>query len=374
MRNLFRRKLSRREFLKEACLFCLGTGLSGFVKAFAFNEGLYEARYYKKIDEQTVQCELCPRRCTLSEGQRSFCRVREFRGGKLYSLVYNQACAVHIDPVEKKPLFHFLPGSPIFSIATAGCNFRCKFCQNWQISQFPPEETVNYRLSPQEIIDETLKNNCPSIAYTYTEPSIFYEYMLDTAKIAKIRGIKNMYHSNGSLNPQPVQEISLYLDGANIDLKGFTQEFYSELCAGYLETVLETLKILKRNGVWIEITNLVIPPLNDNPQDIKQMCIWIKQNLGSDVPLHFSRFWPHYKLTNLAPTSTETLERARVIAQEAGLNFVYIGNVPGHPAENTYCPGCRKPVIERRGYTIVSNNIINGRCKFCGNDIPGIWN
>ncbi|MBU3959063.1 MAG: AmmeMemoRadiSam system radical SAM enzyme, partial [Candidatus Omnitrophica bacterium] len=270
MRNIFRRRLSRREFLKEACLFCLGTGVSGLLldlihkkSAFALSGG-YEAKYYKKIDEQTVQCELCPRGCTLSEGQRSFCRVREPKEGKLYSLVYAQACSAHIDPIEKKPLFHFLPGTPIFSIATAGCNFRCKFCQNWQISQFPPEETVNYELSPVEIVEQTLRNNCPSIAYTYTEPSIFYEYMLDTAKIAKAKGIKNMYHSNGSLNPKPAQELSFYLDGANIDLKGFTQEFYSEVCAGYLDTVLETLKILKGNGVWVEITNLVIPTLNDD--------------------------------------------------------------------------------------------------------------
>jgi pyruvate formate lyase activating enzyme len=280
---------------------------------------------------------------------------------------------VHIDPIEKKPLFHFLPGTAIFSIATAGCNFRCKFCQNWQISQVPPEETYNEELSPKEIVEQTLKNNCPSIAYTYTEPSIFYEYMLDTAKIAKIKGIKNMYHSNGSLNQKPVEELSLYLDGANIDLKGFTQEFYSEVCAGYLETVLETLKTLKRNKVWLEITNLVVPTLNDDLDKIKQMCIWIKENLGPDVPLHFSRFWPQYKLTTLNPTPTETLDKARQIAQDAGLNFVYIGNIPGHAAENTYCPGCKKALIQRSGFSVLSNNIINGKCKFCGRQIPGVW-
>lgn len=384
MNNIFRRRLTRREFLKEASLFCLGVGLSSAVlnwlsksKAFASKDSdsfIYEAKFYKKVDEVTVQCELCPRGCTLSEGQRSFCRVREPRKGKLYSLVYGQACAVHIDPIEKKPLFHFLPSTSIFSIATAGCNFRCKFCQNWQISQFPPEETVNFQLSPEDVVNQTLKNNCSSIAYTYTEPSIFYEYMLDTAKIAKIKGIKNMYHSNGSLNTKPVEELSLYLDGANVDLKGFTQEFYSEVCAGYLERVLETLKILKRNGVWLEITNLVIPTLNDDLDKIRQMCIWIKENLGPDVPLHFSRFWPQYKLTALSPTPVETLDKAREVARDSGLKFVYVGNVPGHTGENTYCPQCSKVVILRRGFTILENNLdLQGNCKFCKYPIPGVW-
>jgi pyruvate formate lyase activating enzyme len=383
MEDLLKKKLTRKDFLKKSCLFCLGLGLSSSIidlfsksKSFAKDKesfSLHEARFYKKIDELTVQCELCHRGCTLSNGTRSFCRAREPKEGKLYSLVYGRACAVHIDPIEKKPLFHFLPGTPIFSVATSGCNFRCKFCQNWQISQVPPEETYNEELSPQEIVEQTLKNNCPSIAYTYTEPSIFYEYMLDTARLAKIKGIKNMYHSNGSLNQKPVEELSLYLDGANVDLKGFTQEFYSEVCAGYLETVLETLKTLKKNGVWLEITNLIVPTLNDDLDKIKQMCIWIKENLGSDVPIHFSRFWPQYKLTTLNPTPAETLEKARQIAQDVGLNFVYLGNIPGNPAENTYCPRCKKALIQRSGFSVLSNNIINGRCKFCGRQIPGVW-
>lgn len=384
MENQLKKRLTRREFLKNTCLFCLSAGLSSVVldyllrqKVFALKDPSlfnYEARFYRRVDAETLECGLCPNRCKLLNGQRGFCRAREPRDGKLYSLVYGKACAVHIDPIEKKPLFHFLPGTPIFSIATAGCNFRCKFCQNWQISQSRPDETYNYDLSPHEVVDQTLKNNCPSIAYTYTEPSIFYEYMFDTAKIAKIKGIKNMYHSNGSLNPKPVEEISLYLDGANIDLKAFTQEFYSEICAGYLETVLDTLKILKRNRVWVEITNLVVPTLNDDLAKIKQMCIWIKENLGPDVPMHFSRFWPQYKLTTLNPTPVETLEKAREVALNIGLNFVYIGNVPGHSGENTYCPKCKKPVIKRRGFTILENNLNSaGDCKFCKYPIPGVW-
>jgi len=374
--NFFSKKISRKEFLKRTALFCLAYSSLNYLEALAENKIAFkkEALFYKKLDENTVKCELCPNGCVLKDGQRSFCRVREPKEGKLYSLVYGLPCAVHIDPIEKKPLFHFLPATSIYSLATAGCNFRCKFCQNWSISQYPPEETENYTLSPKDIVMATLENRCPSIAYTYTEPSIFYEYMLDIAKLAKTYGLKNMYHSNGSLNPQAVKELTLYLDGANIDLKAFNQKFYSEICSGYLDTVLNTLKILKENKVWLEITNLVIPTLNDNPQEIRQMCIWIKENLGKDTPIHFSRFWPQYKLTHLYPTPPSTLEKAREIALDVGLDFVYIGNLVGHPAENTYCPGCKRPVLERRGFTVLSKHIDEkGTCKFCGYVLSGVW-
>jgi pyruvate formate lyase activating enzyme len=375
------KRITRREFLKKACLFVLGLGASPFILEKVFKTKLfaagvpfkYEARFYKKIDDKTVQCQLCPRGCTLSNGQRSFCRAREPKEGKLYSLVYAQVCAAHIDPIEKKPLFHFLPGTPIYSIATAGCNFRCKYCQNWSISQIGPEEAFNSEMSPQEVVRQAMRNNCPSLAYTYTEPSIFYEYMLDTAREAKLKGLKNMYHSNGSLNQKPVEELSLYLDAADIDLKGFTEGFYSDVCAGYLDTVLNTLKVLKRNKVWLELTNLVVPTLNDEPQNLRQMVVWIKENLGDEVPIHFSRFQPLYKLANLYPTPVSTLEKAHQIATDVGLKFVYIGNVPGHPAENTYCPKCKKVVIRRVGYTILENNLKSGNCKFCGRPIPGVW-
>lgn len=374
-KGIWQEKFTRRQLLKRGFLFlALSLGLKD-IEALAFSALPFnkEALFYRKIDEETVQCQLCPNQCRLSNGQRGFCRAREPKDGKLYSLVYGLPCSVHIDPIEKKPLFHFIPGTPIFSIATAGCNFRCKFCQNWSISQFPPEETYNYKLSPQDIIEQAIKGKSPSIAYTYTEPSIFYEYMLDTAKLAKLRGLKNMYHSNGSLNQKAVEELSLYLDAANIDLKGFTQDFYTEVCAGYLETVLNTLKTLKQNRVWVEITNLVIPTLNDDMEEIRQMCIWIKENLGPDVPIHFSRFWPQYKLTHLSPTPVETLEKARAIALDVGLNFVYIGNIPGHLGENTYCPQCKKVIIQRRGFSVLSNDVVGGRCKFCSRQIPGVW-
>ncbi|MCM8792443.1 MAG: AmmeMemoRadiSam system radical SAM enzyme [Candidatus Omnitrophica bacterium] len=376
MRSFLNKRITRKEFFKKSFLLGISSLVLKVTEAFSGSKVNFkkEASYYKKIDTHTIQCELCPRRCILAEGQRSFCRAREPKEGKLYSLVYGLACAVHIDPIEKKPLFHFLPGTPIYSIATAGCNFRCKYCQNWSISQYPPEATSNIYLKPEEIVRQAKERDCPSIAYTYTEPSIFYEYMLDTARLAKRYGLKNMYHSNGSLNPKPVEELSLYLDGANIDLKAFNQKFYTDICSGYLDTVLNTLKILKQNKVWLEITNLVIPTLNDDLKEIRQMCLWIKENLGKDTPLHFSRFWPQYKLTYLYPTPLEILERARDIALECGLDFVYIGNIPGHPAENTYCPNCRRIVIERRGFSVLNKQIDEkGLCKFCGYGLPGVW-
>jgi len=376
--------VTRKEFLKRACLLCLGAGLSSAAaellsrsKAFAAKtepRNLKEALFYKRIDESTVQCELCPRGCTLSNGQRSFCRAREPKGGRLYSFVYGAVCATHIDPIEKKPLFHFLPGTQAFSIATPGCNFRCKSCQNWQISQFPPEEIEYVDTTPDEIVSQAIQGRCPTIAYTYTEPTIFYEYMLDTSKAAKSKGLRNICHSNGSLNPRPLEELSLYLDAANIDLKGFTKEFYSDYSAGYLDTTLATLNTLKRNKVWLEITNLVIPTLSDDMLKIKEMSGWITDNLGPDVPLHFSRFWPNYKLTTLYPTPQATLEEARNTALAAGVRYVYIGNIPGHDAENTYCHNCKKPVIRRSGYIVTENRLKGGKCGECGSVIPGVWN
>ncbi|MCX7661329.1 MAG: AmmeMemoRadiSam system radical SAM enzyme [Candidatus Omnitrophica bacterium] len=379
--NISEKKISRREFLKKSAEIFIKLGVINSLLEFllqkeSFAQGIseFEAKYYQKISEDKVKCLLCPNNCILSNGETGFCRARRAYRGKLYSLVYGKLCALHVDPIEKKPLFHFLPGTTIFSIATAGCNFRCKFCQNWHISQVGPEEVYNYEVLPYWVIEETQKNNCPSIAFTYTEPSIFYEYMLDTAKLAKSRGIRTMYHSNGSLNPSAVNELSLYLDAANIDLKAFPPQFYREICSGYLETVLETLKILKKKGVWLEITNLVIPTLNDDLEKIKEMCNWIRDNLGEEVPLHFSRFHPQYKLTHLSSTPITTLEKAKKVAEEVGLRFVYIGNVPGHPGENTYCPKCKEILIKRRGFLVLENNLEpEGKCKFCGENIPGIW-
>ena len=335
--------------------------------------GKREALYYTKIDDETVQCELCPHRCLLRNGMRGFCRVRQAENGKLYTLVYGNPCSYHIDPIEKKPVYHMLPATTSFSIATAGCNLRCKFCQNWAISQRPPEETDNVKMSPQEVVQSALKNNCSSIAYTYSEPIIFYEYMLDTAKLAREKGLRNVMVTAAFINEEPLRELCKYIDAANVDLKGFDEKYLRKICGQELGPLLKALKIFKEEGVWVEVTNLIVPTLNDDMETIEKMCIWIRDNLGEETPLHFSRFTPMYKLKNLYLTPVSTLEKARQVAERVGLKYVYIGNVPGHQAEHTYCPDCGALLIERIGYSIKQNNIIDGKCKFCGRPIPGIW-
>lgn len=336
-------------------------------------EALHEASFYIKLDDKQVNCVLCPRRCVIADGKRGFCGVRENKKGILYSLVYAKPCSLHVDPIEKKPLFHFLPGSKAFSLATVGCNLKCKFCQNWQISQASPEDVQVMSLSPEEVIQKAKESGSPVIAYTYTEPTIYYEYMFDIAKLARKAGIKNVMHSAGYINEEPLRQLCPYLDAANIDLKGFNNRFYTEVTLGQVEDILRTLRILREEGVWIEITNLILPGLNDDPAEIKKMCEWIRDNLGPATPLHFSRFWPMYKLINLSPTPIETLEMARKIAQEAGLKYVYIGNVADREAQNTYCPKCGKAVIERAGYVITAIHIVDGKCEFCGEKIDGVW-
>ncbi len=339
----------------------------------ASDSKLREALFYQKLENNALQCLLCPRNCVIQNNKRGFCRVRENRGGILYTLVYAKPVAIHIDPIEKKPLFHFLPSTTAFSIATAGCNLKCKFCQNWEISQSTPEEADYVYLEPEDLIKRLKESGAPTIAYTYSEPTIFYEYMLDIAKLAKDIGIKNVMHSCGYINEKPLRQLCKYLDAANIDLKGFSDDYYANMTQGALEPVLKTLKILREEGVHIEITNLVLSGYNDAPDLIIKMCLWIKDNLGADTPLHFSRFFPMHKLLNLNPTPVETLERARQIALDCGLKYVYIGNIAGNPAENTYCPKCKKILIERKGYFILQNNIKGGKCVFCGEEIKGVW-
>jgi pyruvate formate lyase activating enzyme len=319
-----------------------------------------------------VQCELCPNGCVLEPNQHSRCRARMNKDGVLYSLVYGKPCAVHIDPIEKKPFFHFLPGTTAFSIATAGCVLSCKFCQNWQISQARPEDTDTYDLPPDKVVSQAMLNGCRSVTYTYTEPTVFYEYMYDTAIIAKKNRVKNTMHSCGYINEKPLRKLSKYLDAADIDLKAFTEDFYNRISNGSLKPVLNSLRVVKEEGVWLEITNLVIPTLNDDMKNIREMCVWIKKNLGPDVPIHFSRFFPNYKLNNLPPTPLETLTEARNTAMDAGLRFAYIGNIR-HEGESTFCPKCKKMLIERIGYFVKQNNISDGKCRFCGTSIPGVW-
>ncbi|MCD4747233.1 MAG: AmmeMemoRadiSam system radical SAM enzyme [Bacteroidales bacterium] len=331
-----------------------------------------EASYYVSTP-RGVKCRLCPNFCLIKPDEESICHTRVNKEGKLYTIAYGNPCAVHVDPIEKKPLFHFLPTSKAFSIATAGCNLACLNCQNWEISQFSPNETQNHDLMPLKVVEQCIEYNCESIAYTYSEPIAFYEYTYDTAKIARTKGIKNILVSAGYINEKPLRDICRYIDAANIDLKSFSNEIYSMLNAGTLQPVLNTLKILKQENVWIEITNLIIPNWTDDIDMIKKMCDWLYDNELYEYPLHFSRFHPTYKLSQLPSTPASTLERARKIALESGIKYVYIGNVPGHSAENTYCPECKKLLIERKGFRIISNNIINSTCKFCGEKISGVW-
>ena len=305
------RQLTKREFLRFCGVsFCLLSSASLFgypetSRAQAAKKGLIRTKlspYFTPLDGGEIQCELCPHRCRVAKGKRGLCRVRENWDGKYYSLVYGNPCAVHIDPIEKKPFFHVLPGTTSFSLATAGCNFQCKFCQNWEISQATPEDVYSYEVSPELMVNKAREIGARSIAYTYVEPTIFYEYMLDIGTLVKKSGLLNVYHSNGFINPVPLKNLCKVLDAANIDLKGFTENFYRELCGGELNPVLETLKTLKQEKVHLEITNLIIPTKNDEMSVLKEMCLWMKRELGGDTPIHFSRFYPLYKLKTLPPT------------------------------------------------------------------------
>jgi pyruvate formate lyase activating enzyme len=309
----------------------------------------------------------------VAKGKRGICRVRENRDGKYYSLVYGNPCAVHLDPIEKKPLFHILPGTTSFSLATAGCNFHCKFCQNWEISQAAPEDVYSFEVPLEMMVKRAKEVGARSVAYTYAEPTIFYEYMIDIGTLAKKSGLLNVYHSNGFINPVPLKNLCKVLDAANIDLKGFTENFYRELCSGELNPVLETLKTLKQEKVHLEITNLIIPTKNDEMSMVKEMCLWIRRELGAETPVHFSRFYPLYKLKTLPQTPVSTLDKARAVALSTGLEYVYVGNVPGHGGENTFCPNCKKMVIQRTGYMVGEINLRAGKCRYCGKPIPGIW-
>jgi pyruvate formate lyase activating enzyme len=374
--------LTKREFLRFCgASFCLLSSASLFgypeiSRAQAAKKGLIKTKlspYFTPLEAGDIQCELCPHRCRVSKGKRGLCRVRENRDGKYYSLVYGNPCAVHLDPIEKKPFFHVLPGTTSFSLATAGCNFQCKFCQNWEISQASPEDVYSYDVPPELIVSKAKEIGARSVAHTYVEPSIFYEYMFDIGHLTRREGLLNVTHSNGFINPVPLKNLCKVLDAANIDLKGFTENFYRELCGGELNPVLETLKRLKQEKVHLEITNLMIPTKNDEMSVLKEMCLWIKKDLGADTPIHFSRFYPLYKLKTLPPTPVSTLEKAREVALSAGLEYVYIGNIPGHAGENTFCPKCKKMVIQRTGYMVGEINVKAGKCKYCGKPIPGIW-
>lgn len=331
-----------------------------------------EALWWKKQKENKAQCFLCPRNCVIPDGETGFCGVRQNNKGKLYSLVYGKTTGIQIDPIEKKPLYHFLPGSAAFSVGTVGCNLVCQHCQNWATSQSKPGNWHSYDITPEEIVQKAKQENCESIAYTYNEPTIFGEFVLDTAKLARKKGIKNVLVTNGFTGDDARLDFCKYIDAANVDLKAFDNEFYKKYSGAWLEPVLESLKIYKRKKVWTEATNLIIPKLNDSMEKIKEMAAWIKDNIGTDIPLHFSAFYPAYKLQDMPPTSAATLLEARKIAMSCGLKYVYIGNVATADEENTFCPKCGKIIIERANFTILQNNIKQGKCE-CGEKIQGVW-
>ncbi len=331
-----------------------------------------EASYYKKLKNGNVKCVLCPRECVIKQNSYGFCNARKNIDAKLYSMVYARPCAVHIDPIEKKPLYHFIPGEKALSVGTIGCNLECKHCQNFTMSRAKPENILTEEISPEELVELAIKNKCRIISYTYNEPTVFFEYMLDCAKIAKKQEIKNTIVSNGFINQEPLKELCKYIDGANVDLKSFNNKFYKNICSAWLEPVLESLKTLKQKKVWLEITNLIISTLNDNLKEMKKMCLWVKENLGTDVPLHFTAFYPCYNLLGLPQTSPEILKKARKIALKTGIKYSYVGNVFTAEENNTYCPKCKKLLIERTGFGIVKNNIKNNKC-FCGEKIAGVF-
>ncbi len=322
-----------------------------------------------------VQCELCPKLCLIEPGQSGECRVRINIDGVLRTVVYGYPCSIHIDPVEKKPLFHFLPGSSVLSVATVGCNLHCKNCQNWEISQANPEDgnVPAYNCPPERLVAEANKYQCPSIAYTYTDPIVYYEYTYDSAKLAHEAGIRNILVTAGYVNEEPWKKLLEHVDAANIDLKAITEDFYREVCSATLKPVQNALILAKASEILVEVTNLIIPTLNDEPEQMRELSRWVKMNLGADTPLHFSGFYPRYKMRNLPATSLRTLETARKIAMSEGLNYVYVGNVASKEGQNTYCPGCKKLLIERSGYTILKNRLRFGRCPDCSKEIYGVW-
>jgi pyruvate formate lyase activating enzyme len=377
--------LDRRSFLKCALASGAALGIGGAARQAAARPStaasgseedvhfVVEAKFYQKLPNRKIKCKLCPRECAVGDKERGYCGVRENRGGTYYTLVHSRVCAAHVDPIEKKPLFHYLPGSTAFSVATAGCNVNCKFCQNWDISQSRPEEVPAQYAPPQRVAELARQFDCPTIAYTYSEPVVFAEYLMDAADAGHAAGIRSIVVSNGFMQQDALKEAYGKMDAVKIDLKSFSESYYNKVVTGQLKPVLDTLVTLRKMGKWTEIVYLVLPTLNDSDQEFRGLAQWIKTNLGPDVPLHFTQYHPEYLLKNLPITPVPTLERAKAIADAEGLHFVYIGNVPGHPAQNTYCPKCRKMLVERIGFTASEILIRKNSCPFCQQPIPGVW-
>lgn len=365
-------KITRRCFARNGSL-ALAAGFLAPLPSGAMRPAPGERpAMFQEVSPRGVVCLICPNECTLKDGELSDCHNRIARKSKLFTMAFGNPCAVNIDPVEKKPLYHFLPGTNAFSIATAGCNLACLNCQNWTISQTSPDKTQNFDLPPENVVSRAAAGSCRSIAYTYSEPVTFYEYVYETSRLAREAGIKNIMVSNGYINREPLKQICRYIDAANIDLKAFTDSTYLKLTGGRLQPILDSLKTYRDEGVWLEITNLVVPGWTDRTDEIKQMCGWLAGNGFTDTPLHFSRFQPQYKLEHMPPTPAGILLKAAEIARGEGLKYVYVGNLPGAGNDDTSCPSCGKKVVDRSGFRIVSQTLIGGKCS-CGTKIPGVW-
>jgi len=379
---------TRRDLLKLGLGCALGAGALGGLARLATSGSrrpppaiqpsddsrwVHPASYYRRLENGRIRCLLCPKECEVGPAERGFCGVRENREGEYYTLVYGRAASVNIDPIEKKPFFHVVPGSSIFSFSTAGCNMECKNCQNWQLSQSRPEQLPASHLPPAALVEVARSNRLSFIAGTYGEPVVFAEYLLDVARAGNEQNLRTTMVTAGLINRQPMIDLCRELAAVKVDLKSMREEFYQRNCAGELRPVLNTIELVKNQGVWLEIVYLVVPTLNDSEQEIRDLARWVRTHVGPEVPLHFSRFHPQYRLRNLPPTPYETLDRCHGIARAEGLHYVYVGNLPRHPAESTYCPQCEQLLIGRRGHAITENHIQQGRCEFCQHVIPGLW-
>ena len=377
------REIGRREFLRTvgagACALCAARACAEDAAGDSVTEGakpqtaVHEARWYDRLPDKAVRCRLCPRECTVADVERGYCGVRENQGGEYKTLVYGNLCTTNIDPIEKKPLFHYLPGTTALSVATAGCNMECKFCQNWRVSQYRPEQVESSVIPPENLVRIAKTRRTPTIAYTYTEPVVFAEYVHDTAALGRKDGVGSVIISNGYIREPALRDLAKVLTAIKIDLKAFSEKFYKEQCAAQLAPVLATLEVLKDIGIHTEIVTLLVPTLNDSVAEITGLAKWIVTHMGPDVPVHFSRFHPIYRVKNLPPTPVETLTRARKISMDAGLRYVYIGNVPFSEGESTYCPSCGKVVIRRVGYNVDASLLKSGACASCGHKIAGVW-
>ncbi|HSW40332.1 MAG TPA: AmmeMemoRadiSam system radical SAM enzyme [Acidobacteriota bacterium] len=374
---------SRREFLRSALTGGAALLAASSPAAASSTESLRggrrqdargkEAMFYAGLSGNRVRCELCNNTCTIEDGGTGFCRVRQNRGGTLYSLVYGRPAGLQIDPIEMEPMYHMLPGHSNLCVFTASCNFRCRHCHNWHISQKGPDEIVPESYSPSEVVEAARKKGCKSISHSINEPTVFYEYMYDISRQAKAEGLLTLFHTNGYMSPTALRNLLRHIDGVTVDLKAFHDRFYREISSASLAPVLKTLRIIREENVHLEIVYLMIPTLNDDLSDIEKMCAWITEHLGKDVPVHFNRFTPRYKLSHLPSTPVRTLEEAAATAFASGLKYVYVGNVPGHKHSSTYCPRCKERLIHRTHSSVLSNHVEKGSCKFCGYAIRGIW-